>query len=195
GPIVRGGEYPFQKTGSRVYFDDIPIWLVQTDWTAVAEIRVIAQSRTAAAVEGKYRVLRVYDPADANTAWLTKTFRRMFAAGADPFIYMLMSTADFKTASSAGVWGPPSLATEKFVHASPANQLTRVANKHYKQFDEVVVVVLNPERIKADVEWEPATGGLYPHIFGPVDMDATVRTKYFKKDAGGLYNITPDLLV
>src|SRR5262249_16463188 len=138
--LERGREYPFRKEGSRIFFDDIPIWLARGDWTAVAEIRVIAQSRTPAAVEGPFRVRHVYGEDEQRA--LTQVFRRMFAGGIDPKIYLLMSPGDFEAATVAGVWAPDSLGAEGFIHASPADQLTRVANKHYAQLDEVRVVAL-----------------------------------------------------
>ncbi|OGY40111.1 MAG: hypothetical protein A2418_03345 [Candidatus Brennerbacteria bacterium RIFOXYC1_FULL_41_11] len=40
-----GKEYEFQNEGSRVYFDEIPIWLLKKDWTAVGEIQIVHQER------------------------------------------------------------------------------------------------------------------------------------------------------
>jgi uncharacterized protein (DUF952 family) len=185
--LVRGGECRFRKTGSRIYFDDIPIWLVRADWTALAEIRVTSQSRTPAAVEGTFRVLRVYS--DAEQRAMTAVLRRMFAGGTDPFIYLLMAPADFDTARAAGTWDPPSRAKEGFIHASPADQLTRVANKHYGRLDEVLVATLVPEKVRAEIVWEPASNGLYPHVYGPLNMDAVDRTARFRKGPDGRFAI------
>jgi uncharacterized protein (DUF952 family) len=187
--LTRGGEHPFRKSGSRVFFDDIPIWLTREDWTALAEIRVISQTRTAEAVEGRFRVLHVYT--DDERAPLTVAFRRMFAGGADPFIYLLLSPADWAQAEKEGTWAPPSLAQEGFIHASPADQLTRVANKYYRQFPQVQVVALRHERLRSEVRWEPASNGLYPHVYGPINLDAAERTYRFPRGPDGLYAIDP----
>src|SRR5262245_5448662 len=97
--LARGSEHPFRKAGSRVFFDDIPIWLARSDWTALAEVRVIAQSRTREAVEGVFRVLHVCTETERQV--LTVAFRRMFAAGTDPFVYLLMAPADHESARAA----------------------------------------------------------------------------------------------
>ncbi|HYT88621.1 MAG TPA: DUF952 domain-containing protein [Gemmataceae bacterium] len=186
-PLVRGSEHPFRKAGSRVFFDDIPIWLTRTDWTAVAEIRVLSQTRTASGVEGIFRVLHVYP--DAERQVLTVAFRRMFAGGTDPFIYLLMNPADFEQAQKAGTWDPPSRAVEGFIHASPAKELTRVANKHYLQFDEVRVVALRHELVHSEILWEPASNSLYPHVYGPINMDVAERVVPVRKGADGHYLI------
>jgi uncharacterized protein (DUF952 family) len=185
--LSRGSEHPFRKSGSRVFFDDIPIWLARTDWTAVAEIRVLRQTRTAEAIEGTFRVLHVC--MDAERQVLTVAFRRMFAGGADPFICLLMNPADFEQAQRTGQWDPPSRAVEGFIHASPAHELTRVANKHYRQFDEVRVVLLRHERLRSEILWEPASNGLYPHVYGPINMDAAERVVAARKGADGAYSI------
>jgi len=186
--LDRGAEHPFRKEGSRIFFDDIPIWLASSDWTARAEIRVVAQERTPAFVAGTFRVLHAYggDQQRARTA----VFRRMYAGGADPFIYLLMSPADFDAATASGVWDPESRKAEGFIHASPAGQLSRVANKHYGQLDELRVVLLRADRIGVEIRWEPASDGrLYPHIQGPLNMDAAERSVLAEKRVDGLFTI------
>lgn len=191
--LERGTEHPFRKEGSRIFFDDIPIWLAAVDWTARAEIRVIAQSRTPDAVEGTFRVQHVYSGQDQVA--LTVIFRRMYAGAADPFIYLLLNPTDFDRAMAAGVWDPESRKVDGFIHASPVDQLTRVANKHYAKTDEVRVVILTADRVKAEIRWEPASDGqLYPHVYGPINMDAAARSVVAKKGADGLYAISRQIL-
>ena len=76
--LVVGKEYSFDMEGSRVYFDDIPIWLLRKDWTAVAEIKVLSQLREDGVFKaGKYKVLHIYT--DQGSSVLTKVFRRMYS--------------------------------------------------------------------------------------------------------------------
>jgi hypothetical protein len=77
-----GATYPFEKTGSRVFFDDIPIWLTRMDWTALAEIQVISQKRSSGNVSGEFRVLHIYEADEQKP--LTGVFVRMYAAPATP---------------------------------------------------------------------------------------------------------------
>jgi uncharacterized protein (DUF952 family) len=186
--LERGKEHPFRKEGSRIFFDDIPIWLTRSDWTALAEIRVIAQTRVLGSVEGTFRVLHVYDGEGQKA--LTVIFRRMFAGGADPFIYLTMSPDDFDRASALSTWAPDSLKADGFIHASPVDQLTRVANKHFSQFDTVRIVALRADRVVPEIRWETASdGNLYPHIYGPLNMDSAERVVTVKKSADGLFSI------
>ena len=56
------------------------------------------------------------------------------------------------------------------------------------------VLVVAIRRITPEVRWEPATGGLYPHIYGPLNMDAVDYAVPAPRDPDGQYRIrTQDL--
>lgn len=191
--LRRGADNDFTKTGSRVFFDDIPIWLTQSDWTAIAEIQVLTQIRAGGAVSGTFKVLHVYS--EAEQAPITRMFRRMYASGGDPYIYMLRSKADYDAALTAGVLTDPSLQSDGFIHASPPDQLTRLANKYYADVGPVVVLVIEANAVDTDIEWEPASDGvLYPHIYGPLNMNAVAWTVPAIPDAAGVFDIEPESL-
>lgn len=185
--LQKGQVCDFTKSGSRVFFDNIPIWLTRSDWTALAEILVVEQTRTTGSVKGRFRIQHVYDGVESPA--LTAVFRRMYAPGGDPNIYVLLGGADFVRARDAGTLYEPTLQTVGFIHASPLDQLSRVANKYYATVVDVQVVVVALDRIDAPVKWEPATGGLYPHIYGPMNMDAVVKVVPVKPGADGSFQI------
>lgn len=182
-----GETHSFRKSGSRVFFDDIPIWLSRSDWTALAEIQVIAQARTTTEVKGEFQVLHLYSGEEQQQ--VTEMLRRMYADGGDPFIYVLMSPTTLRDSVRKGVYSPDSLGTKKFIHASPINQLTRLANKYYLDNDTVHVAVVRKTRIAPPVKWEPGTGGLYPHIYGELNMEATEQTLTFFRSDDGRFEI------
>jgi hypothetical protein len=71
-----GHDYTFEKVGSRLFFDDIPIWLTRTDWTALAEIQIVSQTRNSGQVMGTFRVKHLYDQMEQKC--LTGAFVRMY---------------------------------------------------------------------------------------------------------------------
>lgn len=71
-----GKEYSFQKEGSRIYFDDIPIWLLKKDWTALAEIQITSQKRKENKVEGTFKVNDLYSGEEQKI--MTAMFKRMY---------------------------------------------------------------------------------------------------------------------
>ena len=101
------------------------------------------------------------------------------------FIYVLLSQAQLDVAHDSGTYVPSDFESEGFVHASPREQLSRVANKFYREVSELRLLEIDPRRVKAEVRWEPAAGGLYPHIYGPLNLSAVVRIVAVPRDAEG----------
>ncbi len=110
-------------------------------------------------------------------------------SGESESIYILLAASDLAAAKSLGEYRAASLADEGFIHASPWNQLNRVANKYYGHAVELRVIEIDPARVRAEIRWEPASGSLYPHIYGPLNMDAVVRTGVVHREPGGAWNI------
>jgi uncharacterized protein (DUF952 family) len=108
---------------------------------------------------------------------------------ADPHIYVFISGDDFARSNETGFYRPTSLASEGFVHASPRDQLHRVANKFYTATRDLRLMHIDPALVAAEIRWEPATGGLYPHIYGPLNMSAVVQTTEIQREADG--TLTP----
>ena len=107
----------------------------------------------------------------------------------DPCIYLLMTAAEIESARETGTWVSASFATEGFIHASPAVQLERVANKHYREKTEVHVVCVQTELLISEPRWEPAAGSLYPHIYGPLNYSAVGRIVPTTRNADGSFRI------
>lgn len=108
-----------------------------------------------------------------------------------PLIYLLMTAAEIESARATGQWSSASLFTEGFIHASPYDQLERVANKHYRQKTEVRVVEVSVEKLTSELRWEPAAGSWYPHIYGPLNFDAVVDVYPTERTAVGTFQIPP----
>lgn len=113
-------------------------------------------------------------------------------AGDNLRIYLLMTLSDIEVAIQQGSWMSASFATEGFIHASPREQLARVANKHYRQKVDVCVVRVRVDRLKSELRWEPAAGSLYPHIYGPLNWDAVDQILPTQRDPHGDFLI-PDI--
>jgi glutathione S-transferase len=63
-----------------------------------------------------------------------------------------------------------------FIHASTAAQVEQVANRAYPDAESVVLVI-DPERLRSEVRYErgePGSAELFPHIYGPINLDAVV---------------------
>jgi len=189
-PLKKGDSFTFKKAGSRVFFDSLPIWLVAQDWTALAEIQVVEQSKTPSETSGEFIVRHVYSPEEQ--ALMTGVFRRLYASGGNPHIYLLLAGSDYEKADQAGVYAPASLKEEGFIHAMPAGLINKVANKHFTKAADVRLLVVVVDRIRPDLKWEQAGDDLYPHVYGPLNMDAVAKMVPVAKNANGRFEIQPD---
>jgi uncharacterized protein (DUF952 family) len=171
--LKRGNIYSFEKKGSRVFFDSIPVWLTNTDWTARAEISIVSQTLENQTLTGSFRVDYIYQGGEQQA--LSNIFVRMYAGLSDPNIYLLSSQAEYQQAIDNGSLVRDSLQSEGFIHASPRSQLNRIANKYYQDKEQPLILVVDKKLILPKVKWEPATGGLYPHIYGPLNINSITK--------------------
>ena len=107
-----------------------------------------------------------------------------------PYIYLLSSATDYKNALDKKTLSRPSLHTEGFIHASPKDQLTRVANKHYPKVEDLLILEVDCNKVEAEIKWEPAADSLYPHIYGELNTDSIVKTLPVFKHDDGLFHIS-----
>jgi uncharacterized protein (DUF952 family) len=83
-----------------------------------------------------------------------------------------------------------SLADEGFVHCSFAEQVQRTADRFYRGRADVVLLVVDPERLTSPVKVEDAGGGeSFPHVYGPINRDAVVRAVPVPLDEGGRLDV------
>jgi uncharacterized protein (DUF952 family) len=86
-----------------------------------------------------------------------------------------------------------SLALEGFIHASPAHQLNRVANLYYTHLPTLRLLSVAVDKVQPDIRWEAAsTGDLYPHLYGPLNVNAITQATRLERQADGLYHIHPE---
>ena len=64
-----------------------------------------------------------------------------------------------------------------------------MANRFYKGIPGLVLLWIDPEKITSDIRWEAADGTLFPHIYGPINLDAVISVMDFKPDDDGTYRV------
>ncbi len=74
-----------------------------------------------------------------------------------------------------------------FIHCSLPHQLRTVAEYMYGDADDLVVLVIDSERLGAPVEYEAPEPGAekYPHIYGPVPTSAVIEVIPVEHDNDG----------
>ncbi|OPG02053.1 glutathione S-transferase [Streptomyces sp. GKU 895] len=71
------------------------------------------------------------------------------------------------------------LQEEGFIHCSTRAQLPGTAARFFADLDDLVVLVIDPDRLGVPLKWEaPAPGAEeFPHIYGPLAVDAVVAVE------------------
>lgn len=106
-------------------------------------------------------------------------------------IYILCAPEAFQQANRQGQFTTDSLTTEGFIHASPAHQLNRVANTYFPQQAELLLLRIAVDALQVELRWEPSTNGEpYPHLYGPLNLEAIVQTDLFTRQTHGAFEIT-----
>jgi len=90
-------------------------------------------------------------------------------------------------AKRMGEYRAPSLETEGFIHASRPDQILEVANNFYHGWDNLVLLWIDADRLKSELRWEPADGSLFPHIYGPINLETIIQVTPFIPDEDGVF--------
>lgn len=104
----------------------------------------------------------------------------------------ITTRAAWAAAQAVGEYAAPSLGTQGFIHASrPDGQLLRVADFLYRGQPDLVVLLIAPERLRPELRWEAFEPGsdLFPHLYGPVNLDAVVAVLDFPPEPGGTFRL------
>ena len=89
-----------------------------------------------------------------------------------------------------------SIESEGFIHCSFRNQVSKSANKWAKGVDDLVLLVIDPERVQAEIKYENTSGGTedYPHIYGELNVDAVKEVLPIPQNDEGFHQL-PEVLM
>lgn len=84
--------------------------------------------------------------------------------------------ARWDQAIAEGEYRSDDLAAEGFIHCLALEQLGYVVGKFYQGRTGLVVLRIDPEKLKSPVKWENPhpTWKLFPHVYGPINVEAVV---------------------
>jgi len=102
-------------------------------------------------------------------------------------ILHITSKAAWEQAMGSGEYRGDTLAREGFIHCSTPEQVIPVANSLFRGQQNLVLLVIDRTRVQAPVRDENLEGGetLFPHIYGPLNLDAVIKVVDFPPDADG----------
>lgn len=114
-------------------------------------------------------------------------------------IYHITSRKAWSEALQDGEYRAESLVTEGFIHCSTRSQVLPVVEKFYHGQSTLLLLLIDPSRLASELRWEPPTGGspppgvpegeMFPHVYGPINLDAVVKTFDLETNPDGGHNL------
>ncbi len=102
-------------------------------------------------------------------------------------IFHIARESAWDEAGKSGVYRGDTLIQAGFIHCSTKDQVIEVANRVFKGQNDLVLLCIDTERVRSEIRFENLEGGLeqYPHIYGPLNLDAVVDVLKFKPESDG----------
>jgi uncharacterized protein (DUF952 family) len=109
-------------------------------------------------------------------------------------IYHIVSKSDWAAVGDAPHYRGDTLATEGFIHCSNLEQVMDTADHYFRGREDLVLLQINPDRLQSPLKYEDAGDGrLFPHIFGPMEVDAVMAVIEFPLNEDGGFDL-PEFL-
>lgn len=105
-------------------------------------------------------------------------------------IYHITTADAWEDAQQRGEYRAESLATQGFIHCSDGDQVIRVANAVFAGEKGLVLLEIDPDKVMAKVVYENLDGGseLFPHVYGPIALQAVVGVSAFEPGPDGRFD-------
>jgi uncharacterized protein (DUF952 family) len=108
-------------------------------------------------------------------------------------IYKICERTLWREAERAGTFrGAPVDERDGYIHFSTADQVEETAAKHCAGQPDLLLIAIDAAALGPALKWEPARGGaLFPHLYGPLALDAVRWVK--ELPLGPVGHVFPDL--
>ena len=111
------------------------------------------------------------------------------------FILHITSAAAWDEARMIGLYRAASLDSEGFIHCSYRWQVAATANRIFQGRHDLVVMEIDPQLLTCPLVDENLEGGSerFPHIYGPLPMEAVLAVHPLLPDAAGMFTLPATL--
>jgi uncharacterized protein (DUF952 family) len=93
-----------------------------------------------------------------------------------PIIYHVTATPEWQAAKEKGFYEHPSLIAEGFIHCSQEHQVAGVLERYFAGQTDLLQLTIDTDKLtsKFVFDWSPSTADTFPHVYGPINLDAVV---------------------
>lgn len=110
-----------------------------------------------------------------------------------PIILHITTPDAWAEAQQQGQYTADSLDSEGFIHCSTLAQVVYVANERFRGRTDLILLVITAHLVQPPIVYEDCyeTGQLFPHIYGPLNLNAVSQILPFPPAADGLFTLPP----
>jgi uncharacterized protein (DUF952 family) len=107
-------------------------------------------------------------------------------------IFHITSRTAWESALGAGIYEGDSLAAEGFIHCSTAEQYIWVANERFRGRTDLVLLQIDPTRVRAEIRYENLEGGeaKFPHVYGAIPIGAVLNVVPLRPREDGSFAVS-----
>ena len=102
-------------------------------------------------------------------------------------VYKICPEALWREAEAAGRFtGSPVDHQDGFIHFSTITQVAETAARHFAGQADLLLITVEADRLGHALRYEASRGGaLFPHLYGPLPLDAVTAVDPLTRDADG----------
>ncbi len=109
-------------------------------------------------------------------------------------LFHITQRSDWQKALEEGAYRADTLPSQGFIHCSTRAQVIVVANRMYRGQHSLVLLEIDSRRVQPEIRFENLEGGveLYPHIYGPLNLEAVQKVIEFEPGLDGFFVLQMD---
>jgi len=92
-------------------------------------------------------------------------------------IYHITTKQDWSHAEAKGFYECSSLKEEGFIHCSEEQQVVGVLERYFAGKIDILKLAIDTDKLTSRYifEWSPSAEDTFPHIYGPINLDAVIE--------------------
>ncbi len=94
-------------------------------------------------------------------------------------LHHVLTQAAWNAALPSGLYEPPELARDGFLHCCTPEQLAFVLERHFAGATGLAVIAFETDSVTAELRWVESEPGqpAFPHLYGPIPLTAVLEVR------------------
>ena len=93
----------------------------------------------------------------------------------EKMVFHICRWIDWEIAQEKGEYRADSMQTEGFIHCSEKRQIKDTLQKCFPDERELILLHIEVRMLRSAMIYEEADGQMFPHIYGPINLEAIVK--------------------